>query len=112
MTLLTGKGFPRLDPAIERRFLVTARAILEGSEDAARHAKIRADLPLRHEGGRSPTVMRSLRDELDICVITAVPGCGTGLEARTRIAELLDVEINSVGRLIVKNMLVRGRGAS
>jgi hypothetical protein len=56
--------------------------------------------------------MRILRDELDICVITAVPGCGTGLEARTRIAELLDAEINSVGRLIVKNMLVRGRGAS
>jgi dimethylamine--corrinoid protein Co-methyltransferase len=48
------------------------------------------------------TVMRELREELDIGVITAVPGCAKGLEAKARIAELLDVEINSVRRLYAK----------
>ena len=42
------------------------------------------------------TVMRRLREELDIGVITAVPGAAKGLEAKARIAELLDIEVNSV----------------
>jgi dimethylamine--corrinoid protein Co-methyltransferase len=45
------------------------------------------------------TVMRALREELDIGVITAVPGSAKGLEAKIRIAELLRVPINSVERL-------------
>ncbi len=48
------------------------------------------------------TVMRGLREELDIGVITAVPGCAKGLEAKARIADLLDIEINSVKRLFDK----------
>jgi len=44
------------------------------------------------------TVMRRLREELDIGVITAVPGTARGLEAKVRIADLLGVEINSVRR--------------
>ena len=48
------------------------------------------------------TVMRELREELDIGVITAVPGCAKGLEAKARIAELLDIEVNSVKRLFDK----------
>jgi dimethylamine---corrinoid protein Co-methyltransferase len=42
------------------------------------------------------TVMRRLREELDIGVITAVPGAAKGLEAKARIAELLGVKINCV----------------
>jgi dimethylamine--corrinoid protein Co-methyltransferase len=42
------------------------------------------------------TVMRRLREELDIGVITAVPGTAKGLEAKARIAELLGVKINCV----------------
>ena len=45
------------------------------------------------------TVMRGLREELDIGVITAVPGAARGLEAKARIADLLDIKISSVERL-------------
>ncbi len=45
------------------------------------------------------TVMRALREELDIGVITAVPGSAKGIEAKLRIADLLRVPVNSVERL-------------
>jgi dimethylamine--corrinoid protein Co-methyltransferase len=45
------------------------------------------------------TVMRRVREDLDIGVITAVPGAARGLEAKARIAALLDIKINSVERL-------------
>ena len=43
-----------------------------------------------------PFVMRDIREELDIGIITGVPGCAKGIVAKARIAELLDIEINSV----------------
>ncbi len=43
--------------------------------------------------------MRELREELDIGIVTSVPGCAKGLEAKARIADLLDIEINCVERL-------------
>ena len=45
------------------------------------------------------TVMRGVREELDIGIITAVPGSARGLEAKARIADLLGIKINSVERL-------------
>jgi dimethylamine--corrinoid protein Co-methyltransferase len=45
------------------------------------------------------TAMRILREELDIGVVTGTPGIAKGLEAKARIADLLDVRINSVERL-------------
>ena len=48
------------------------------------------------------TLMRSLREELDIGVVTAVPGVAKGLEAKARIADLLDIRINCVERLKCK----------
>ena len=51
------------------------------------------------------TVMRTLREDLDIGVVTAVPGLAKGLEAKARIAELLDIRINSVERLKAKTGL-------
>ena len=53
------------------------------------------------------TLMRTLREELDIGTVTAVPGVAKGLEAKTRIAELLDIKINCVERLMRKTGLVR-----
>lgn len=44
-------------------------------------------------------VMREVREELDIGIITAVPGCAKGIEAKARIAEILGIPINSVQRL-------------
>ena len=45
------------------------------------------------------TVMRSLRQELDIGVITAVPGARKGIEAKRNISELLDVAVPCLKRL-------------
>jgi len=41
-------------------------------------------------------VMRQIREDLDIGVITAVAGSAKGIAAKWKIAELLDIEINSV----------------
>ncbi len=40
-------------------------------------------------------VMRELRKELDIDVITSVPGAAKGIAAKMNIEKLLDVKINS-----------------
>ena len=57
------------------------------------------------------TVMRRLREELDIGVITAVAGAAKGLEAKARIADLLDIKINCVERLKRKmGLTYRGEG--
>ena len=45
------------------------------------------------------TLMRALREELGIGVITAVPGAPKGIEAKVRIARLLDVDIPCLKRL-------------
>lgn len=45
------------------------------------------------------TVMRGLREELGLGVVTAVPGTPKGVEAKLRVAEVLGVRIPSVDRL-------------
>jgi len=46
--------------------------------------------------------MKEVRENLDLGSIMAVPGCAKGIEAKARIAQLLDIEINSVTRLTNK----------
>ena len=41
-------------------------------------------------------VMRQLREELGIGIITSVAGSPKGIRAKLKVAELLDVRINSV----------------
>ena len=41
-------------------------------------------------------VMREIREDLDIGIITSVAGSAKGRAAKWNIAELLDIEINSV----------------
>ena len=41
-------------------------------------------------------IMRERREDLDIGVITALAGSSKGMAAKCRIAELLDIPINSV----------------
>ena len=41
-------------------------------------------------------VMRQIREDLDIGIITAVPGSAMGIAAKWKISELLDIEITSV----------------
>jgi len=44
-------------------------------------------------------IMRELREELDIGIITGMPGCAKGHEAKARIANLLGVKINCIERV-------------
>jgi dimethylamine--corrinoid protein Co-methyltransferase len=64
--------------------------------EAKRYVADKLGLGVREIG--DSTVMRRVREELDIGVITAVPGLARGLEAKARIADLLDIRINSVER--------------
>jgi dimethylamine--corrinoid protein Co-methyltransferase len=41
-------------------------------------------------------MMRQIREDLDIGIITSVAGSAKGIAAKWKIAELLDIEINSV----------------
>ena len=70
--------------------------------------KMRLDEAKRYVAGKldvsvmdlcDSTVMRRVREDLDIGVITAVAGAAKGLEAKARIADLLGVRINCVERL-------------
>jgi len=45
------------------------------------------------------TVMRGLREELGLGVVTAVPGTPKGVEAKLRVAEVLGVRIPCLDRL-------------
>ncbi len=45
-----------------------------------------------------PVIMTEVRDDLQIGVMTPLPGCAKGIEAKFRIADLLDIGINCVNR--------------
>ena len=45
-----------------------------------------------------PVMMTEVRDDLQIGVMTPLPGCAKGIEAKFRIAELLDIDIGCVRR--------------
>ncbi len=47
-----------------------------------------------------PVVMADIRQDLDIGSINPLPGCAKGLEAKIRIAEILDIDINCIRRLM------------
>jgi dimethylamine--corrinoid protein Co-methyltransferase len=52
-----------------------------------------------------PVVMTEVREDLDIGCQTPLPGCAKGLEAKLRIAEVLDIDINCIQRLRNKGLL-------
>ncbi len=68
---------------------------------AKRHVADRLGVGLRDLS--DSTVMRELRQRLDIGVVTGVPGAAKGIEAKVRIAQLLDVRVASVERLRAKS---------
>ena len=51
-----------------------------------------------------PVIMTELREDLDIGTMYPLPGCAKGLEAKIRIAELLDIDINCIRRLKNKGL--------
>lgn len=46
-----------------------------------------------------PVIMTEVREDMDIGSISPLPGCAKGIEAKLRIAEILDIEINCIRRL-------------
>ena len=50
-------------------------------------------------------MMKELREELNIGHVVARPGAAIGMEAKLRIAKLLDIQINSVQRFLSKSGL-------
>ena len=64
------------------------------------------DQELDVESAKMLELVVKFMEELDIGVVTAVPGVAKGLEAKARIAELLDIKINCVERLKRKTGLV------
>ena len=49
-----------------------------------------------------PVIMTEVRDDLQIGVMTPLPGCAKGIEAKFRIAELLEIDIGCVRRFLDK----------
>ena len=45
-----------------------------------------------------PVLMTEMRDDLQIGATTTLPNCVKGIEAKFRIADLLDIDINCVRR--------------
>ena len=45
-----------------------------------------------------PVIMNEVRQDLQLGSMTPLPGCAKGMEAKFRIAEALDIEINCVNR--------------
>ena len=52
-----------------------------------------------------PVIMTEVREDLDIGSISPLPGCAKGIEAKLRIAEVLDIDINCVRRLKKKGLI-------
>jgi len=45
-----------------------------------------------------PVIMTEVREDLQIGAVTPLPGCAKGIEAKFRMAEVLDIDINCVQR--------------
>ncbi len=45
-----------------------------------------------------PVIMGEVRQDLDIGLMTPLPGCAKGIEAKFNIARVLDIEINCIKR--------------
>jgi len=45
-----------------------------------------------------PVIMSEIRDDLQIGMVTPLPGCAKGIEAKFRIADVLGLDINCVQR--------------
>ena len=52
-----------------------------------------------------PVIMTDIRQDLEMGTINPLPGCAKGLEAKIRIAEVLDIVINCIRRLKYKGFL-------
>ncbi len=52
-----------------------------------------------------PVVMTEVREDLEIGSLSPLPGCAKGIEAKIRMAKILDIDINCVKRLEGKGLI-------
>lgn len=52
-----------------------------------------------------PVVMTEIREDMDIGSLSPLPGCVKGIEAKLRMREVLDIDINCIRRLKKKGLL-------
>jgi dimethylamine methyltransferase len=52
-----------------------------------------------------PVVMTEVREDLEIGSLSPLPGCVKGIEAKIRMAQILDIDINCVRRLEGKKLI-------
>jgi len=52
-----------------------------------------------------PVVMTEVREDLEIGSLSPLPGCAKGIEAKIRLAKVLDIDINCVTRLERKGLI-------
>ena len=52
-----------------------------------------------------PVVMTEVREDLEIGSVSPLPGCAKGIEAKLRMAEVLDIDINCIRRLKDKGLV-------
>ncbi len=52
-----------------------------------------------------PVIMTEVREDLEIGSVSPLPGCAKGIEAKLRIAEILDIKINCIRRLKNKGLV-------
>jgi dimethylamine--corrinoid protein Co-methyltransferase len=46
-----------------------------------------------------PVIMLEVREDLDLGSLSPLPGCAKGIDAKAKIADILDIDINCVKRL-------------
>ena len=91
--IASGMGGTRAAGDLVARMQMTkAMKIKEAKEYVAGKLKVSVD------DLTDPVLMTEVREELQIGSITPLAGCAKGIEAKFRIAEVLDIDINCVRR--------------
>ncbi|MDA8228055.1 MAG: hypothetical protein M0T74_10240, partial [Desulfitobacterium hafniense] len=95
----SGMGGIRTSGDLVARVMSKGRKIREAKEYVAKKLGV-STFDLSDE-----SLMKELREEFNIGHVLARPGAAIGMEAKIRIAKLLDIEINSVNRFRSKSGL-------
>jgi hypothetical protein len=84
---------------------LVARIISKGKKIHEAKAYVAGKLGVSLFDLSDESLMKELREELNIGHVLARPGAAIGMEAKLRIAKLLDIRINSVERFLKRSGL-------
>ena len=85
---------------------LVARILSKGKKINAAKAVVAEKLGVTPFDLSDESLMKELREDLNIGHVVARPGAAIGMEAKIRIAKLLGIKINSVDRFMAKAGLV------